>query len=79
MEQSPKSVLCDALALLIFFADFHTLDCRPYDGCVKTSRYFLANIGEDLDAPGKAKLNLLTFVGIFDIDIILTLAGLNCL
>ena len=39
------------------FADFHTVDCRPYEGCVKTSRYFRANIGEDLDAPGKAKLN----------------------
>ena len=61
------------------FADFHTVDCRPYEGCGKTSRYFRANIGEDLDAPGKAKLNLLTFVGIFDIDKILTLAGLNCL
>ena len=49
------------------FADFHTVDCRPYEGCVKTSWYFLANIGEDLDAAGKAKLNLLTFVDIFDI------------
>ena len=34
-----------------------------------TPRYFRANIGEDLDAPEKAKLNLLTFVGIFDIGI----------
>ena len=52
------------------FADFHTVDCRPYEGCVKTSRYFRANIGEDLDAPGKAKLNLLWHLGIsINVDI----------